>query len=344
MNKVIIRSFKEGNLDEIVQQGFANFEIDKKLQNSSSVFIKPNLVSDVKDYIINGSNSDVRIVAAIVRYLNTKYPNIKVFVGESDTGTKIKGRKLERALEYMGVMDLQKDLNFEIVNLTNDQKVNVEIEGAVLLKEIEMGQKLMDADLIINIPKIKTHKYATITSALKNMFGVIPDPMRIIYHENIHQVLADLNRLFYDKMFVVTDGIVGMEGAGPLFGTPVDLGILMFADNPLFADVIVAKIMGFSVDNVKHLQLVNEWAKENFASISVSGDVNLEEISRKFEPANRNLFVQIEGKLMQHKWIVRILFNDWIRKNITYYINPVLKKLRGGSYSWYIEEENDKNR
>jgi uncharacterized protein (DUF362 family) len=342
VNKVIINSFKEKTLDSIIESGFKAFDIDERLRSAKTVFIKPNLVSDVPEYIANGSNSDVRIIASVIRYLNKAYPKVSVYVGESDTGTKVKGRKLELALNYMGVTNLQKELNFKIINLTKDDKIHVKIEGGKLLKEIDMGKTLMDSDLIINIPKIKTHKYSTITSALKNMFGTIPDPLRIIYHENIHQVIADLNRLFYDKMFIVTDGIVGMEGSGPLFGTPVNLEVLLFADNPLFNDVVAANIMKIPISDIKHIQLVNGWANEDLSKISVEGNLELSTVARKFKLAQKNLFVKIEGKLMQHRWIVKILFNDWIRKNITYHISPFLKKLRGGSFSWYVEDKKNK--
>jgi len=338
MNKVLIKNFNENKIEGIIDAGFNFYGLDKKLASIKSVFIKPNLVTDVKEYIEQGANTDIRIIEAVIKYLS-RYPNLKVFLGESETGTKIKGRRLDLALELMGVKKLQNKYNFQIVNLTYDKKISIRIPEGKFLKRIELGKTLWDADLIINLPKIKTHKYATVTCALKNMFGVIPNPLRIKYHQNIHQVIADLNRLFYDKMFVITDGIVGMEGQGPLYGEKINLGIILFADNPLLNDVAAAKIMRFNPQAIRHLILTNNWAKEDIDNTELIGNLNILNAARKFKPANKNLFVKAEGFLMQFPWIVRVLFNEWVQKNITYHFNKILKKLRGGSYSWYIDSK-----
>lgn len=341
--RVNIVKFEEKKLDKIFEENIESFGLNERLKKAKSVFIKPNLVTDVKEYIAEGANTDVRVIESLLKYLS-KYPELNVYVGESETGTKIKGRKLEIALDLMGVTKLKEKYNFEIVNLTYDEQILVNIPDAKKVKEIKMGKKLMDADLIFDLPKIKTHKYATITCALKNMFGSIPDPLRIMYHENIHQVLADLNRLFANKLFVVTDGIVGMEGAGPLYGTKVQLNTLLFSNNALANDVIAAKIMGFDPKKVLHLNLTNAWMNLDYDNIYLGGNEKLRNIKRKFEPAHKNLFIQIEGKLMQFRPIIKIIFNDWVRKNITFRFNKTLVKLRGGSYSWYIEEKiNKKN-
>lgn len=336
MNKVYLTKFNQEYIDSIINSGFAEFGMDKTLSEISSVFIKPNLVSDNKEYIDQGANTDIRIIEGVLKYLS-KFKNLKIYLGESETGTKVKGRKLSKALDLMGVNMLHDKYEFQTINLTYDEKIIVKIPEAMILSQVEMGKSIMSSDLIINLPKIKTHKYSTITCALKNMFGAIPDPLRITYHENIHQVLADLYRLWGNKMFIITDGIVAMEGSGPLYGTRVNLGVIYFAQNPIYNDVVAAKIMSIPTREIKHIQLANDNERFDLENIEISGDVRIDEIRKKFQRANRNLFVRIEGKLMQHRWIVKILFNDWLRKNVTYRFNSILVKLRGGSFSWYID-------
>ncbi len=336
MNKASIYRFNEKKLDSTIDKGFSDFSIDDRLKKIKTVFIKPNLVTDVHEYIKNGANTDVRVIEAVIKHLS-KFKNLKIYLGESDTGTKVKGRKLEIALKYMGVYDLQKKYKFDIINLTNDRQVKVKIPNAKFLKEVEMSETFMKCDMIINLPKIKTHKYSTITCALKNMFGSVPDPMRIIYHKDIHKTLADLNLLFYRKMFVVVDGIVGMEGAGPLYGEPVKLDLLMFSDNPLSSDIAASKIMKIDPNEVKHLVYFSDAINRDL-KLEIIGDSKLEDFSKNFEKAHKTWFIFIEERLMQHKWIVKIIFNDWVRKNITYHFRNILKKLRGGSYSWYYKK------
>jgi len=336
MNKVYI--YSADNIHKTIEKGFLESGLDKRLRLSNTVFIKPNLVTDVPEYIENGANTDTRVIEGILKYLS-RFPKLKVLLGESDTGSRVKGRKLDLALKYMGVYELQDKYNFEIVNLTKDEQVECSIPEGKFIKKLSLSKKFLDSDLIINIPKIKTHKYATITCALKNMFGTIPDPMRVIYHQNIHQVLADLNSMFYEKIFVITDGICGMEGDGPLYGQPVNLNIIMFSEQAIYNDVVAGKIMGIKPEEVKHIQLLNDgFLNLDLEDYSILGDKTVKDLSIPFKRAEKNLFIQIEGRLMQYPWVVRILFNDWFREHITYHINPILKKLRGGSYSWYIKK------
>lgn len=341
MPKVLIEQFSPDTVQQTVAHGLDALGLPTKLATAKLVFIKPNLVTDVAEYITQGANTDARVVEAVLVYLE-RFPHLRVVIGESETGTAVKGRRLQRALDLMGVTALQARYSFDIVNLTHDEQIDVPIPDGMFLKHIALGKTLLDADVIINIPKIKTHKYATITCALKNMFGAIPDPLRIRYHQNIHQTLADLNRLFFDKMVVVTDGIIGMEGAGPLYGTRVPLNILLFAENPLVNDIVAAQIMGFEPTAIRHIRFVQTWAGQVAATVEYGGLVSLATIARHFEPAHKNLFIQAEGWLMQHPTVVKIIFNDWIRRHITYHFNWLLVKLRGGSYSWYVHNQEKK--
>jgi uncharacterized protein (DUF362 family) len=335
MKEVSVYRFDEKNIDSIIEKGFRDFNLDGRLKKIKSVFIKPNLLTDVPEYIKNGANTDVRVIESVIKHLS-KFKNLKIWLGESDTGTEVKGRKIELALKYMGVYALKKKYKFEIINLTADKKITVNIPNGRFLKKVDMSKTFMDCDLIINIPKIKTHKYSTITCALKNMFGSIPDPMRIVYHANIHQTLADLNSVLYKKTFVVVDGIVGMEGSGPLYGTPVNLNLLMFADNPMASDIAACKVIGIEPKEVKHIVYFSKITNDNL-KIKTKGNIKLEN-TRKFKRAHKNWFVFIEERLMQHRWSVRIVFNDWVRKNITFHFRGLLKKFRGGSYTWYYKK------
>jgi hypothetical protein len=176
------------------------------------------------------------------------------------------------------------------------------------------------------------------TGALKNMFGTIPDPLRVMHHHAIHQVLADLNSLFRHKMLVVLDGLVGMEGQGPLYGTPVPMNLLAVSRNPLAIDQVAAAIMEFDWRQVEHLRLFAGQYGEGLAVEPLVEGLTLAECQRPFQPATRNLFVRTEGWLMQYPPVVRFLFSDFVRGKLTRRIAPLLKRLRGGSFAWYDDD------
>ena len=175
------------------------------------------------------------------------------------------------------------------------------------------------------------------------MFGTIPDPLRVVYHKNIHQVLADLNLLFYQKMLVILDGIVAMEGNGPLFGNALEMNLLIAGDNPYLVDTVAARIMGFKPSEIPHLVKFAEHTGLSPDAVRSEGE-DIDRVMRNFEPAKPNYFVKTEGYLMRYRWVVKLLFNEWFRRNITYRINPILTKARGGSFSWYIQDNDGKGR
>jgi uncharacterized protein (DUF362 family) len=335
MYKVFVEPYKKESVFEDIERVLnKEFFLDQRLSEVKNVFIKPNLVSDIPEYVQNGSNTSTIVIEGVLRYLS-KY-HVNVFLGESETGTKVKGRKFDSAIEAMGILELKKKYDLTVVNLTNDEQVEVEIPGAIFLKKVKLSKIFLGCDLIINLPKLKTHKYGTITCSLKNMFGAIPDPLRIVYHENIHQVLADLNRLFDGKMFVLTDGIVCMDGQGPLYGNARSLNILMFSDDPLANDYVASRIMKIPQQEVKHIQLTSAWKGFDESMVEVHSFKPIDQIvNAPFTRANKNWFVKLEGKLMQHPFFVKIIFNDFFRRNVTKKIRFITDRLRGGSYRWH---------
>lgn len=342
IRRVRIEKLEGRDIFLVIADGFDDSGLSQRLKMSQQVFIKPNLVSDVREYIQNGSNTDIRVIEGVLRYLSNF--DVKVFLGESDMGPQLKGRRLDYALRNMGVYDLQKKYDFKIVNLTHDEKTPVRFSKSIFLKEIELGRSLMGADLIINLPKIKTHKYATLTCSLKNMFGTIPDPLRVKYHPNIHAVIADLNSLFYSRMFVLVDGIIAMEGNGPIYGNPVELDLLMFSDDALAADATAARIIGMEPEEVEHIELFRKNYVSNQTAfyrtqIEILGNANLKEVCRPFKRSELNWFLKIERILLPQSWFLKFIYSGFALKHVVYPLRNVIKRLRGGASSWYMESE-----
>lgn len=337
MKIVSLKSFNQERINEIVAEGFKEIGLEEALPNAKLICIKPNLVTDIKEYIENGANTDIRIIGAVLEYLS-KY-EVKVFIAEADSGSNIKGRKLKYALKLMGVYDLKKKYSFDIINLSQEEQVEVIIPEAKFLKKIKLAKIVLDADIIINLPKIKTHKYATITCSLKKMFGTIPDPLRIVYHKNIHQTIADLNKLYLDKTYVLTDGIVAMEGSGPIYGKPVNLDLLIFSDSMYCNDIVASRIMNFKLSDIKHIQLTEFYLDDEDKEYILLEGILLNSFTKKFDPAKQNLYMKIEGKLMHYRIIVKLLNNEWIQRNITFHFREIQKRLRGGSSSWYLKSK-----
>jgi len=128
------------------------------------------------------------------------------------------------------------------------------LSDGVTAKSVDMITPVHEAEVLINVCKMKTHALATMTGAAKNLFGVIPGINKFEMHarfkkpSDFFSMVIDLNAALDQKMpvFHICDGIVGMEGDGPSGGTPKEAGVLLMSANPFNLDLAMAEIMGMT--------------------------------------------------------------------------------------------------
>jgi uncharacterized protein (DUF362 family) len=113
------------------------------------------------------------------------------------------------------------------------------------------------------MPKIKTHHWVGMTLSMKNLFGIIPGvkygwPKNFLHWHGIHESIVDINSTVRPH-FVIVDGIVGMEGNGPIQGTPKACGLLIFGDDPVAVDASCARVAGLKPERIKYLQMAGEF-------------------------------------------------------------------------------------
>ena len=126
-----------------------------------------------------------------------------------------------------------------------------------------LADAVLDCDGLINLPKMKTHQLTRITGAVKNLFGCIPGKRKALYHVQFPDVdvfsrlLVQLNLTVRPRLHVM-DGIIAMEGNGPVGGTPVDMRVAMASLDPLAMDTLATKIMGFDPGQIMYLAAMAE--------------------------------------------------------------------------------------
>jgi uncharacterized protein (DUF362 family) len=137
------------------------------------------------------------------------------------------------------------------------------------------------------MPKLKTHHWAGVTLSLKNMFGVVPGsvygwPKNILHWQGIHNSILDINSSLPVRQFAIVDGIVGMEGNGPLQGQAIDSGVLIFGEDLVAVDATAARLMKIDPKKIKYLAEAGEFlGNVNYESIEQIGD-NLERLQKNF--------------------------------------------------------------
>jgi uncharacterized protein (DUF362 family) len=133
------------------------------------------------------------------------------------------------------------------------------------LKSLYLPHTVLDCDLLVSLPKMKTHHWAGATLAMKNLFGVVPGgvygwPKNVLHWAGIPESIVDLHHLF-PRQFAIVDGIVGMEGNGPIQGTPKHAGVLVAGSDVAAVDATCCRIMGIEPKKIEYLGIAR--GKEN---------------------------------------------------------------------------------
>lgn len=197
------------------------------------VVIKPNVCypKNVENMII----TDPRVLEAVINIVKKKTKNVMVVESDSISGTA------DSRVTKSGVMDLIKQCDVEFLNLSEDLVEEHEVAGFTL----QIPKTVTKADFLINVAKLKTNDMVFLSIAMKNMFGALANKRKRKLHDQLAEVLVFLNRTIRQDLIVV-DGIVGMEGLGPIQGSPVNLGLIISGLNSVTVDAVCCHIMGFN--------------------------------------------------------------------------------------------------
>lgn len=153
------------------------------------------------------------------------------------------------ALKISGIEDAAQKCGAEIVNFETAGFVEVDVPDAKQFTRLYIAKPILDADVIISVPKLKTHELTYYTGAVKNFFGAVPLKTRKQAHllakrDLFGNAVVDIYSIVKPHLAVM-DGIVGMEGNGPAHGTPINSGIVMASYDCVALDMVASELIGF---------------------------------------------------------------------------------------------------
>jgi uncharacterized protein (DUF362 family) len=166
-------------------------------------------------------------------------------------------RRLFKVYQKAGLIELSKKLNVELNYNTKSKKID--IPNAIRLKKVSICNFIFDSDVIIALPKIKTHSFMIMTLAIKIMYGAIPGLTKARLHSNFFKKDSFADMLL-DLLYVVKpditimDGILAMEGDGPFSGKPVNLNLLLASKDPIAMDIAICKILNINETGIPTLK------------------------------------------------------------------------------------------
>jgi uncharacterized protein (DUF362 family) len=234
----------DGDLTGIVLDGLREVGADVA---GKTVLLKPNFVEYDPGAAIN---TDPRLIAAAVQAVRT-LGAASIIVAEGP-GHR---RDTQFIVESSGLLEALANVDAPFVDLNAAPLVARPLHSSFTdLHELWLPQPVVDADVVVSMPKMKTHHWAGVTLSLKNCFGCVPGrvygwPKNVLHWAGLTEAIVDVAAAVRPGLQIV-DGIVGMEGNGPIQGTAVSSGLLVFGTDPVATDTTAARLMGFDPTRV----------------------------------------------------------------------------------------------
>jgi uncharacterized protein (DUF362 family) len=244
----------DGPLAQTIMAGLEAVGFDKAWVRGRRVLLKPNLVEPTPAAPQITTHPHVVLAAAeVFRRLGAE-----VAVGEGPGHV----RDTEMALVESGMDAALSDEKLPFVDINYSEFRRVPNAGGLsALKDFTFPAAVIHADLIVSMPKLKTHHWMGFTASMKNLYGVLPGviygwPKNVLHFAGIAETVVDINASLPRRIGIV-DGIVSMEGDGPILGTPKPMGLLAIGLDLAALDATLARITGFDPRKVPYLALAD---------------------------------------------------------------------------------------
>ncbi len=267
MSKVLIHPATYETVRPAVDRAF---EIFPRAFAGKKVLIKPN--------VLRGSAAEESIVTnpAVLRAVVEKVESLgpaSITVGDNP-GLFSYGAN-EATFSQTGLMEAARGHYRNIGDDSRKLPFNEKF-----MPTVSVSAAVLDADIVISLPKFKTHGLTVLTGAIKNSYGILPGAQKAMLHKasggpaGFHEVIVDVFRLRVPDLFIV-DAVVGMEGNGPASPDLRDIGLLLASDNGVAIDAVIATMMGVDPARLRFLQRAKEAGLGDYdpASIEVIGEL-----------------------------------------------------------------------
>jgi len=216
------------------------------------VVLKPNLVEFEPGSVIN--TNPLVVHAALEAFRALGAADVRIAEGP---GHRRNTLDLADAAGYFETIRNFEDL-FTDLNLDEVSRVHV-ARPSSRLRELYLPQTVLSSDLLVSLPKMKTHHWTGATLGMKNFFGLVPGgvygwPKNVLHWAGINESIADIHTLV-PRTFTLVDGIVGMEGNGPIQGKPKPAGVLVAGRDMPAVDATCCRIMGIEPAKIGYLRI-----------------------------------------------------------------------------------------
>ncbi len=263
-----------------IRSGLMELGIDAGVVRGKRILLKPNLVEPSQEAPhINTHPVFVRAVADVF----LSFDAAEVIVGEGQGHI----RDSWYVLEQSGLEKVLDEARLTFVDLNHDRVFSAKNRGRHMQdRTLYLPATLQQVDWIVSLPKMKTHHWAGATLSMKNLFGVMPGirygwPKNVLHYNGIPASIVDITATVRPDLAIV-DGIIGMEGDGPIMGEPREAGVVVMGTNLPAVDATCCRVMGIDPWRVAYLRMASGSLGPIFAQHIEQRGESLEECRTDF--------------------------------------------------------------
>lgn len=252
--------------------------LESLVSPGDTVLLKPNVLCPF-DYR-TGAVTNPHLVRAICRLTRAAGAK-RIIIAES---AAVGFDDTMEAFAKSGITEVAREEKAELVDLLAADTICMGIPNGLVFRRLQLPEILMQADVLINLPVMKTHDVFPATLGLKNMKGVLRQKDKKRFHRwGLAQAIVDLNKLLLPQLTII-DGTVAMEGIGPVYGTPVNLGIIVSSFDTVAADAVAATVMGIDPMEIEYIKLAAEQGLgcADMSQIQVRGS-SIDDVKKEFK-------------------------------------------------------------
>jgi uncharacterized protein (DUF362 family)/ferredoxin len=301
----IVKAYSAAEIDSRVSGLLDAYRDVLPESRDARVLIKPNMNSNMN--ALTGNTTDLRLVAAVVRSLKARgYRDITIAEG-TNSGFYRNGISVISRLAFDG---LAAHLGVKVVDLNYSEGMEIGFEDGV---RAMVARECVEADFLINMPKLKTHFEAGMSVCLKNLIGcLVGQENKKKTHKSLALNILDINRAVKPRLHIV-DGLIAMEGLGPTRGTPVRTGVVIAGVDPYLVDLACSAMAGFDYRKVATLRAAEGRGLVTPEHLRFVSSLDLSSVSRRFKEPRANAFASFIHSPRRQRYFLAIrntaLFN-----------------------------------
>jgi uncharacterized protein (DUF362 family) len=286
-------------VDETVREIMNGIDYRRVIPENARVVVKVNLSTPFAENA-EASNTSPQVLDAVLGLVRERTPNI--VVGESN-GMRY---DTEDAFAVSGYNPIIEKHGARAMNFTRDEWVET---GEKEIAGWPISKTLLEADVFITLPVLKTHATTVFTGALKNQFGCYPQHNRILLHPKLDRVLVLINKVTKPRIAIM-DGIVAMEGRGPINGRPRRFDVLLGSADPVALDATAMRLVGIDPSTSRHVRWAEAEGLGHLAVDKIEIDGDFDGLKTEFEPAELDLPIRALGWISRSRFLTeRLILN-----------------------------------